>query len=149
MLTKRQLTWNTAGALILLMAFLGLLAGIGLIAGRIYLRPPWAAFTWYFYASLPILPALVTYGLCLRARPVGRPTLVMASPLLVGLMVCFYLALIGPAFYADIQCAPGQGRGLMVQLDCRCFTESSGGLTEASCLAESWAPLPFIRLVDE
>jgi hypothetical protein len=149
MVTKRQLTWNTAGSLILLMALLGMVAGIGLIAWRIYLRPPFAAWTWYFYAVLPILPALVTFGLCLRARPVGRPTLVLASPILGGLMVCFYLALIGPAFYADIQCAPGQGSGLIVQLDCRCFRESSGGLTEESCIAEGWPSLPLIRLVGE
>lgn len=146
MVVNRRLTWNQVGLLILLTSFLGIVSGIALLAWGIFLAPPFASLTRYFYVGLAVLPPFVTLGLCLRARPVGRRALVLASPVLGGLLICLYLGLIGPAFYDHIQCTPGRRDGLRVQYDCQCQVETSGGLTQESCSAEGIPPLPFVRL---
>ena len=146
---NQKITWKATGLWTMLTLFLSALTGIVLIRQRIVLAPPIAAYPLYFYLAIFLLPSLVTFVACVRRHPVGqRKTLVML-PVFASVILCFYLTLIGPVFYNDIQCQTGERTGLRVQLDCQCEHVPSGSPIQEPCVAEQWRPIPLMRLVKE
>ena len=70
-------------------------------------------------------------------------------PILAVVMICFYMTLIGPSFYTDIQCQSVGQEGLLVRLDCQCEYAVSVGTAQAPCAAKQLWPVPLIRLTEE
>jgi hypothetical protein len=120
-----------------------------MVRQRIFLAPPLAASTMYFYMAVALLPALVAFLVSARARPTGRRIMLVALPVFACVIFVFYLVLIGPGFYTDIQCQAAAGSGSARQLDCTCRFETVEGKTLVACKAEALSPLPLIRLVEE
>lgn len=143
------MTWKTTGAWTLFTLFLSALVGIILMGRRIFLIPLFASYTIYFYLGVVILPALIVFVVFARRRPTGSKVTLVILPILASLMICFYVVLIGPAFYVDIQCQPKEQMGLVVRLDCQCEYNVSGGTRQAACVAEQLRPMPLMRLIAE
>lgn len=148
-MNNKKITWKAAGQWTLLTLFLSALTGIGLMRQRIFLAPPVASYTIYFYLTIVLLPPLVTFVICVRRHPVGQRTMLVMLPVFASVMLCFYLTLIGPASYNDIQCQTGEHTGLVVRLDCQCENAPSGSPVQEPCMAEQWRPIPLMRLVKE
>ena len=149
MTQKRRLTWNRAGGLTLAVLILCVLVGLWMMGQRIFLAPPIAASTPYFYMAVGLLPALITFLVGAWARPTGKRIMLLALPIFGSVIFVFYLALIGPGFYTDIQCQVASGSSLVRHLDCSCELETSSGKGLVKCSADQLAPLPLIRLVEE
>ena len=146
---KRGLTWNGAAGLTLIALLAGIVLGILILRARIFLAPPLASDTIYFYVAVALLPALITFLLALRARPIGRRLMLLILPIFSCMIIIVYLTLIGPGMYTQIQCQAKAGSESSSQLDCRCRVESSDGKTVFECVADQLSPLPLIRLVEE
>lgn len=146
---NQKITWQATGQWTLLTLFLSALTGIGLIRQRIVLAPPIASYTIYFYLAIVLLPSLATFVVCVRRHPLGQRKMLVVLPVFVSMMICFYLTLIGPAFYNDIQCQTQEPTGLLVRLDCQCDHAPSGSTLRKPCVAEQWWPIPLMRLVKE
>ena len=149
MTQKRKLTWNRAGGLTLAVLILCVLVGIWMMGQRIFLAPPIAASTPYFYMAVGSLPALITFLACVWARPTGKRIMLLALSIFGSVIFVFYLVLIGPGFYTDIQCQVASGSRSANRLDCSCLLETSSGKGLVKCSADQLAPLPLIRLVEE
>ena len=149
MTQKRKLTWNRVGALTLAVLTLCVLVGLWMMGQRIFLAPPMAASTPYFYMAVGSLPALMTFLVGAWARPTGKRTMLLALPIFGSVIFVIYLALIGPGFYTDIQCQVASGSRSASHLDCSCELETSSGKSLVKCSADQLAPLPLIRLVEE
>ena len=146
---KQKLTWHTAGNWSLFTLVLSILAGIVLMGRRVFLTPPMASYTIYFYLGIVLLPALTVFVVFARRRPTGSQTMLIVLPILVSVMTCFYFVLIAPAFYVDIQCQSKEQTGLLVRLDCQCEYNTSAGTAQAACTAEQLRPIPLMRLIGE
>jgi len=146
---NQKITWKATGLWTMLTLFLSALTGIVLIRQRIVLAPPIAAYTLYFYLAILLLPSLATFVACVRRHPVGQRKMLVILPVFASVMLCFYLTLIGPAFYNDIQCQTGERTELKVRLDCQCEHAPSGSPVQEPCVAEQWQPIPLMRLVKE
>ena len=145
----KKITWSTIGRRTLFTLFLCVLLGITLMGRRVFLSPPFASYTLYFYLGVVILPSLIVFILCFRQHPTGSRTMLVILPILAVVMICFYMTLIGPSFYTDIQCQSVGQEGLLVRLDCQCEHAVSGGMAQAPCAAEQLWPVPLIRLIEE
>ena len=146
---NKKITWNKTGLWTLLALFLGALVGVGLMSRRIFPIPLFASYTVHFYIAVLLIPALVIFIVCAKQHPEGRRTILIALPVFVSVLVCFYLALLGPLFYLDIHCQTKEQAGLFVRLDCQCEQNASGGTVQTPCAAEQLRPIPFMRLVKE
>jgi len=150
MAPNSKLTWNKVGGLTLAVLLMSDLVGAWLLGRRVFLAPPLAASTFYFYIVVGALPPLITFLLTsVWARPTGKRIMLVALPVFASVIFVFYLALIGPGFYTDIQCQVAPGPGPAGRLDCSCRLESSEGKALVKCSADALAPLPLIRLVEE
>jgi len=149
MTQNRKLTWNRVGALTLAVLILCVLAGLWMMGRRVFLAPPMAASTPYFYMAVGSLPALITFLVGAWARPTGNRIMLLALPIFGSVIFVFYLALIGPGFYTDIQCQVVSSSGLVRHLDCGCRIETSSDKGTTKCSADQLAPLPLIWLVEE
>jgi hypothetical protein len=149
MTQKRRLTWNRAGGLTLAVLILCVLVGVWMMGQRIFLAPPMAASTPYFYMAVGSLPALITFLVGAWVRPTGKRIMLVALPIFGSVIFVFYLALIGPGFYTDIQCQVASGSKLARHLDCSCELETSSGKALVKCSADQLVLLPLIRLVEE
>ena len=146
---EQKITWRRAGMWTFFTLFLSILAGIVLMGQRIFLVPPFASYTIYFYLAVVILPSLVVFVVFVRRGPEGPRVTLVLLPIFATVMICFYFVLIAPAFYVDIQCQPKERTGLIVRLDCQCEYNASGGTAQAACVAEQLRPIPLMWLVDE
>jgi hypothetical protein len=144
-----KLTWNRVGTLTLAVLILSVLVGIWMMRQRFFLAPPMAASTPYFYMAVGLLPALITFLVGAWARPTSKRTMLLALPLFGSVIFVFYLALIGPGFYTDIQCQVASGSKLVRHLDCSCLLETTSGKGRVKCSADQLTILPLIRLVEE
>ena len=149
MTQERKLTWNRAGGLTLVVLILCVLVGLWMMGQRVFLAPPMAASTPYFYIAVGSLPALVTFLVSVGARPTGRRIMIVTLPVFGSVIFVFYLILIGPGFITDIQCQAASGSRSAGRLDCSCLVEYTSGKEQYKCSAEALAPLPLIRLVEE
>jgi len=149
MTQKRKPTWNRIGALTLVILVLSVLVGLWMMGHRFFLAPPMAASTPYFYMVVGLLPALITFLIGAWARPTGKRTMLLALPIFGSLIFVFYLVLIGPGFYTNIQCQVASGSKLVRHLDCNCLLETSSGKGQVKCSADQLVTLPVIRLVEE
>jgi len=143
----QKTTWNKTGLWTMLTLFLSILVGIVLMGQGIVLSPPISPYTIYFYLAIVLLPSITVFIICIRRHPMNQPkTLVMLS-VFASVMVCFYLVLLSPAFYDDIQCQVREQSGSMVLLDCQCERAPSGSPVQEPCIAEKWQFIPLMRLV--
>ena len=149
MIQKRKLTWNKVGGLTLMALCGSVLVGMWMMQQRVFLAPPLAAFTPYFYITVGSLPALMTFLATAWARPIGNRLMLVALPIFACVILVIYLALIGPGFYTDIQCQAMAGSGSDNYLDCSCRFETIEGKSLRKCTADDLSPLPLIRLVEE
>ena len=149
MTQNRKLTWNKAGGLTLAVLIVCVLVGVWMMGQRVFLAPPMAASTPYFYMAVGSLPALITFLVSVWARPTGKRTMLLALLIFGSVIFVFYLVLIGPGFYTDIQCQAAPGSRSASRLDCSCLVESTSGKAVLKCSADQLAPLPLIRLVEE
>ena len=149
MTQERKLTWNRAGGLTLAALILCVLVGVWMMGQRIFLAPPMAASTPYFYMAVGSLPALMTFLVGAWARPTGKRIMLLALLIFGSVIFVFYLVLIGPGFYTDIQCQVASGSRSTSRLDCSCLLETSSGEAQVKCPADELGPLPLIRLVEE
>ncbi len=149
MTQNRKLTWNRVGGLTLAVLILCVLVGVWMMRQRVFLAPPMAASTPYFYIAVGSLPALITFLIGVWARPTGKRIMLVALPIFGSVILVIYLALIGPGFYTDIQCQVGSGSRSASHLDCSCQFETISGKALVKCSADELAPLPLIRLVEE
>ena len=146
---NKIVTWNKTGFWTLAMALLGILTGIVLMKQRVFLVPPLVPYTIYFYIAIALFPAFGAFIVCARRHPVGPRNKLISLPVFVIIMLCFYLLLIAPAFYTNIQCLSTEKPGFLVQQECQCEHEPSGSKIQTPCMAEHWWPLPLMRLVEE
>lgn len=146
---NRKLTWNRVGGLTLAVLMMGVLVGVWMMRQRVFLAPPLAAFTPYFYIAVGSLPALITFLVGVCARPAGSRIMLVALPVYGIVIFVIYLALIGPGFYTDVQCQAASGSRSASRLDCNCLIEATSGKALVKCSADELAPLPLIRLVEE
>jgi hypothetical protein len=144
-----KLTWNRAGGLTLAVLIMCVLVGVWMMRQRVFLAPPMAASTPYFYVAVGSLPALITFLVSVWARPTGKRTMLVALPIFGSVIFIIYLVLIGPGFYTDIQCQAASGSRSASRLDCSCRFETIEGKVLVKCAADELAPLPLIRLVEE
>jgi hypothetical protein len=150
MTQNRKLTWNRLGGLTLAVLILCELVGVWLMRQRVFLAPPMAASTFYFYIAVAALPALITFLVGVWARPTGKRIMVVALPVFGSVIFVIYLILIGPGFsYTDIQCQAASGSRSASRLDCSCRFEFTSGKGSVKCPVVALAPLPLIRLVEE
>lgn len=150
MTQNRKWTWNRVGGLTLAVLIVGVLVGLWMMRQRIFLAPPVAASTPYFYIAVGSLPALITFLVGVWKRPTGRRTMLLALPIFGGVIFFVYLVLLGPGFtYTDIQCQAASGSSSARRLDCSCRFEFISGRGQVKCSADDLAPLPLIRLVEE
>jgi hypothetical protein len=149
MMQKTRLTWNRVGALTLAVLTLCVVVGVWMMGRRVFLAPPMAASTPYFYMAVGSLPALITFLVGVWARPTGRRTMLLALLIFGSVIFVFYLVLIGPGFYTDIQCQLASDSRLVRHLDCNCLLEATSGKSLVKCSADQLAPLPLIWLVEE
>ncbi len=126
---------------------LSALAGVWMVRQRVFLAPPLAASTMYFYMAVALFPALIAFLFGAWGRPTGRRMMLVALPVFACVIFVFYLALIGPGFYTNIQCQAAAEPAR--QLDCTCRFETVEGKAQVECKAEALSPLPLIRLVEE
>ncbi len=110
---------------------------------------PIASYTIYFYLAIVLLPPLATFFIYVRRHPVGQRKPLVVLLVFASVMICFYLTLLSPAFYNDIQCQVRERTGLMVRLDCQCEYAPSGSTILEPCAAEQWWPIPLMRLAQE
>ncbi len=144
---KKRLTRNGVGGLTLLALIAGILIGVLFLSLRIFLAPPFADATVYFYIAVALLPAIITFLIALRARPTGRWLMLVLLPIFSFVLIIVYLTILGPGLYSHIQCQATAGTN---QLNCSCrFENSSDGRTAFDCAAARLSPLPLIRLVEE
>ncbi|MEW6403491.1 MAG: hypothetical protein AB1649_16970 [Chloroflexota bacterium] len=146
---KTSLTWNKAGGLTLLALSSGILLGIWMMGQRIFLAPPLAPGTFYFYLAVGLLPALITLLIATCSRPTGKRLMIVALPVFSCVILVVYLVIIGPGLYTDIQCLATAGLGPSGHLECSCQVETSEGKGRFECTADELSPLPLIRLVEE
>jgi hypothetical protein len=125
------------------------LVGVWMMRQRVFLAPPMAASTPYFYMAVVLLPALITFLVGVGARPTGKRIMLAALPIFGGVIFVIYLVLIGPGFYTDIQCQAASGSRSARRLDCSCRFEATSGKALVKCSADELVPLPLIRLVEE
>ena len=149
MTQNRKLTWNRVGGLTLAVLIMCVLVGVWMMRQRVFLAPPMAASTPYFYIAVGCLPALITFLVGVWARPTGKRIMLVALPIFGSVILVIYLALIGPGFYTDIQCQAASGSRSTSRLDCSCLFETISGKALVRCSADELAPLPLIRLVEE
>ena len=150
MTPNRKWTWNRVGGLTLAVLTACVLVGVWMMRQRVFLAPPMAASTPYFYITIGSLPALITFLVGALARPTGRRTMLLALPIFGSVIFFIYLVLIGPGFfYTDIQCQAASGSRSARRLDCSCRFETVSGKGLVKCSADELAPLPLIRLVEE
>ena len=149
MTQKRKPTWNRVGTLTLAVLILSAIVGLWMMGRRVVLAPPLAASTFYFYMAVGSLPAMITFLVGVWARPTGKRTMLLALPIFGSVILFFYLALIGPGFYINIQCQVASGSKLVRHLDCNCLLETSSGKGQVKCSADQLVTLPVIRLVEE
>ena len=128
---------------------MGALVGVWMMRQRVFLAPPMAASTPYFYIAVGSLPALITFLVSVWARPTGKRIMLVALPVFGSAIFAVYLALIGPGFYTDIQCQLASGSRSAGRFDCSCRFEAISGKETVKCSADELAPLPLIRLVEE
>ena len=122
------------------------LVGVWMMSQRVFLAPPMAASTPYFYIAVGSLPALITFLAGVWARPTGKRTMLLVLPIFGGVILVVYLVLIGPGFYTDIECQVASGSRSAGRLDCSCLIETTSGKARVKCSADALAPLPLIRL---
>jgi len=149
MTQNKKLTWNKVGGVTLAVLMMSVLVGVWLMRQRVFLAPPMAASTFYFYIAVGSLPALITFLVGVGARPTGKRTMIVALPVFGSVILVIYLILIGPGFYADIQCQVASGSRPAGRLDCSCLVETTSGKGQVKCSAQALTPLPLIRLVEE
>ncbi len=122
--------------------------GAWLMGQRIFIAPPWAAYSADLYWLIALLPPLVAFIAFTMRRPQGNT--VILAPLLGFAVIgfCVYLAIIGPGLYTDVRCEaqPSRAEGL---LTCTCFEETEHGSGSFECLAIRSPGLPFIRIMRE
>jgi hypothetical protein len=147
MTQNRKLTWNRVGGLTLAVLIMCVLVGVWMMRQRVFLAPPRAASTPYFYIAVGSLPALITFLVGVWARPTGKRIMLVALPIFGSVIFVIYLVLIGPGFYTDIQCQATPGSAS--HLDCSCRFETIEGKELVKCSADELSPLPLIRLVEE
>ncbi|HTX91525.1 MAG TPA: hypothetical protein VMC09_09930 [Anaerolineales bacterium] len=146
---KRRPTWNTVGYLTLIALMIGILLGFLLLRQRIFLNPSLAGSTIYFYATVAMLPALITFFVTVSARPTGKRLMLVVLPILSFVMIIIYLTIIGPGLYTHIQCQADAGSVPSSHLDCSCQFGSSEGEPVVECVAKKLSPLPLIQLIEE
>jgi hypothetical protein len=148
-IVNNRLTWNKVSGLTLIAVLIGVLFGIWMMGQRIFLAPPMAAATSYFYVTVGFLPGLITFLICIWTRPRGKRFMLVVLIFLSCLIFFFYLIIIGPGFYNDIQCRAFAGPNSSGHLECGCRFETSEGNEILECSAEKLSPLPLIRLIEE
>ncbi len=145
---RSQLTWRMASLWTAIVFVVSSILGAWLLGQRIFLAPPWAAYSADLYWLIALLPPLVAFIVFALRRPQGNT--VILAPLLGFTVIGFfmYLAIIGPGLYTDIHCEaqPSRAQGL---LTCACFEETEHGSGSFECLAVRLPGLPFIRIVRE
>lgn len=147
---KGRPSWNKVGGLTLMALVVSIMVGVWMMRQRIFLSPPLAASTPYFYMAVGALPAFATFIIGAWARPIGKRLMWIALPIIAGASFVVYLALIGPGFYNDIQCRAVAGSGSTDRrLECSCRFETIEGKSLTQCTAEKLSPFPFIKLIEE
>jgi hypothetical protein len=146
---NKKLTWNGLGGLTLAFLIMCGFVGIWMMRQRVFLAPPMAASTFYFYLAVALLPALITFLVGAWTRPTGKRIMLVALPIFASVILIIYLVLIGPGFYTDIQCQADSGSRSTSYLDCSCRFETIEGKALVKCSADELAPLPLIRLVGD
>jgi RsiW-degrading membrane proteinase PrsW (M82 family) len=141
-----RLTWNKVAAFVLVTLLASMFLGIGLASKRIYLTPSLFRFTSLFYAGLGLVPALIVLVIYVTKHPAGNRLWLLILPLLGGLIFCFYLVLIGPAFFSEIKCQPTAHSGLIVHYDCICTTANSSDAESVKCPLDGLRISPFVQL---
>ena len=143
---QNRLTWRKAALRVAAALFAGILLGIGLISQGIFLSPSQFQFSGLFYMAVALAPGSLVFILCALKRPSGSRLWPILLPILGAVLFIFYLALIGPCFYASIQCAPPTGSGPLLHQQCTCATQESSTGIQKQCVVDSLAGLPLIRL---
>jgi hypothetical protein len=137
-----ELTWRKTAVFVLTTLLASIILSIWMLSQRIYLAVSLFQYTGLFYILSGLAPALTVFVICAMKHPTGSRLWFVLLPLLGGLILCFYLALIGPALYSEIECRPPTYSGLAVHQVCICkVTPYSLG-----CTLDGLRILPFVRL---
>jgi hypothetical protein len=143
----RNLTWNRAAALIMLVFVGSMIAGVYL--RRLGVFPSPSLFQWtpfFYFVFVGAVPALIALLICIRRKPIGGRLLLIISPFFIGILFLFYMAIINPSLYPKIECAAGTRSGLFEHAECTCSTGDSGSqLVACSSRRLFFSPLTILR----
>jgi len=142
---KSGLTWRKVAAFVLIILLASVFLGIWLASMRICLIPSLFRFTGLFYAGLGLIPAVIVLIICITKHPSGNRLWLILVPLLSFVLFCFYLTLIAPAFYSQIECQPAVYSGLMVHQDCTCTSPNSLD-APVNCSLNGVGISPFVQV---
>ena len=144
----QSLTWDKTAIRTMLVFLASIVSGIWLISQRVFLSPPVFQFSFYFYALLGSIPALVTLAACARFRPTGKRARLHLLALVNGILFILYLALISPSFYSAIECHAESRSSLVVHQECTCRWESSSEKSQVKCSSDRLIFSPLLRITE-
>lgn len=145
-----RLTWNKAIVLVTFVFLVSAAVTILLQSQSLYLVPPLTNGTPIFYLALVLAPAALTLVLCARTRPSGSRLSGVLLPVWMGVLVCVYLALVGPALfrYSTIDCHSVTRSGWLVQHACTCRLETLEGRAQVNCSLDGFAFSPLLPMTE-
>jgi len=141
-----DLTWRKTAVFVIATLLVSMVLGIWMLSQRISLASSLFQYTGLFYTVTGLAPALVVFVLCVMKHPSGSRLWLVLLPFLVGLLLLFYLALIGPGLYTEIECNSTTYSGLAVHQDCLCKVTGSSDFAQVKCSLDGLRILPFARL---
>jgi hypothetical protein len=141
------LTWRKAALRITVSLLGSIVIFVFIFNQRIILSPPIHQYTLFFYLIAVLIPPLVVFVACARRHPTGSRLWFIILPLLTFLFICFYLVLIGPGLYSQIDCRTITRSGLMVHQSCTCKMDPSS-TRSWNCDLDSLNFLPFAHVTD-
>jgi hypothetical protein len=144
--SQPEFTWRKTALYVIATLIVSIILSIGMLVLRITLTSSLFQYTRLFFTLFGSVPALIVLIICVLKRPSGSRLWFVLLPLLYALFLCFYLALIGPSFYTDIECNSPTYSGLAVHQECICIVTGSSDIKQGNCSLDSLPVLPFARL---
>jgi len=142
------ISWRKTTILVVATLLASMILSVWMLSKRISLNPSLIQYTWLLYITTGLVPAIFVLVLSLLKRPSGSHLWLVLLPLMSGILFCFYLTLIGPGFYSDIECNSTTHSGLAIHQECVCKRSGSSDTSQVKCSSDSIVFSPFARLTD-
>ena len=145
---KSGITWRKTAILVVTTLLVSMILSVWMISQRISLNSSLIRYTSLLYIVSGLVPAIIVLVLCALKRPSGSHLWFVLLPMLSGVLFCFYLTLIGPSFYSEIECNSTTYSGLTIHQECVCKWSGSSDTSQVMCSLDSLVFSPFARLTE-